>query len=308
MKIMITGGYGFIGSNLVNYWKGKYPDAEIVVLDALTYAANPKLVVVEHNFAHVDIRDHLSVHRAMETHRPDAVIHLAAESHVCRSIEGPKSFFETNVNGTFHLLEEFRALGNGGRFHHVSTDEIFGEVTNGKPFDENSAIRPRSPYSSSKAAADMVVNAYVCTYGVNAVITSCGNNFGPGQNVEKLIPRIVNLVRSGKPITIYGDGSQIRDWLYVEDNCSAIDFVFHRGRRGERYMVGDNCQLSNREMIQEVLMAMGHPNHECVFTKDRPTDDKWYASDASKLKKLGWEPKTHRLFTELLLKTVRSYQ
>lgn len=315
-KIMITGGLGFIGSNLIQHWKRRYEDDFIINVDAMTYAARPKYledISDKYELAVIDIRNREAVAQTMSHYKPDAVIHLAAESHVCRSIKGPSDFIHTNVVGTFNLLEEFRRLENAGRFHHVSTDEVYGQLAVSDPqFTESTPYAPTSPYSASKAGSDMIVRAYAHTYGIDTVITNCSNNFGPNQHTEKLVPKTIESIAIGKPMQVYGTGHQIRDWLYVGDHCEAIDLVFHRGKHWETYLVGGDKELTNLELINNVFNAYtsetGNFDKDLMldFVNARPTDDFRYAIDCSKLKALGWKPNEDKFF-ENLKKTVRWY-
>jgi dTDP-glucose 4,6-dehydratase len=316
--ILVTGGYGFIGSHLVRYLLSL--GHEVVVVDSITYAANPEFVKKfcrEKNKKYieeiVDIRDHLAVARLMNKYRPDVVYHLAAESHVCRSLAGPKDFVYTNVLGTFHLIEEFKQLHGGDkskRFVHVSTDEVFGELNlSDPPFSEKTPVVPRSPYAATKASSDHIVQAYHHSYGINTIITNCSNNFGPNQHSEKLIPATILRLKQNKPIRLYGSGLNIRDWLWVEDHAKGLVLLAEKGKAGERYCIGGENELTNLEIAHRVHSAMetiwGTIQLDIEFTNDRPTDDKRYAIDCSKLKALGWEPSKN--FAEQLFKTIDFY-
>ncbi len=294
--VMITGGAGFIGSNLIKYWLSKYPKDRIINLDALTYAARPEYLLPfvssakNYHLEMVDLRIYERVLQACNEWIPDVVINLAAESHVCRSIEGPRPFFQTNVMGTVNLLEALRVTGFKGHFHHVSTDEVYGQLSEfASPFDECTAYAPRSPYAASKAASDHAVKAYHETYGLKATISNCSNNFGPNQHDEKLIPKTIQCIMDDRPVRIYGDGTQIRDWLWVLDHCSAIDTIISKGKAGETYCVGGDREMSNLEMV-EYLGHLLMRRYTLDRTADRPTDDFRYAIDSSKLKLLGWRP------------------
>lgn len=304
-RIMITGGFGFIGTNLVKYWREKYPADEIVVLDAITYAADPKPVRSEKDDhireCMVDIRDQAMVARALQQYVPDVLFHLAAESHVCRSIAGPKDFVTTNIVGTWNLLEEWRQLWASDPQHpfiHISTDEVFGQLQDeDQPWTENSAVTPRSPYAASKAASDLLALSYFETYAMPVIVTNCSNNFGRFQHEEKLIPASIKRMLAGKPPVIFGDGTQIRDWLFVEDHCWALDVILREGKFGERYCIGGDQERTNMEMVQlihqmlqdsrSVSPGVFHVEHS---PNARPTDDRRYAINSDKLKRLGWSP------------------
>lgn len=305
--VLITGGAGFIGSNFIAHWLGRYKDDKIVNLDAMTYAARHAYVEKyvrdreckdRYQLELCDIGHRYAVEQCIRHHKPDLIVHFAAESHVCRSIQGPEPFFHTNVLGTFNLIEEARRYwGNAeNRFHHVSTDEVFGELKNDDPpFCEMNPLVPRSPYATSKAASDMIVNCYRDTYGMNVTISNCSNNYGPNQHLEKLIPRTIERIFSGGDVTVYGSGQQRRDWLHVYDHCSAIDTIIHRGQRGARYCVGGENELTNLEVIRKVAAALevvtGQKREiKYSFTNDRPTDDRRYAIDTTRIRSLDWKP------------------
>ncbi len=311
MKVLVTGGCGFIGSNFIRYWLNKYPEDEIVNLDKLTYAGHlSSLRDVRKNknykFIKGDIRNHIMVDRAMEG--VDVVVHFAAESHVDRSIKNPQIFLETNVIGTQILLDS--ALKNKvKRFHHVSTDEVFGTLSLGKgKFDENTNYDPRSPYSASKAGSDHLVRSYHETFGLPITITNCSNNFGSYQDPEKFLPRMITNLIDGKKIPIYGDGKYVRDWLYVEDHVRAIELVLKKGKVGETYLVGGLTEdINNLQIAKTLLKIFKKDNSYLEFVKDRPGHDRRYAVDWSKIRKeLGWKPKYG--FEEWLLMTVEWYK
>lgn len=334
MKILVTGGSGFIGSNFIRFWFGQHPKDTIINLDAMTYAARPAhleqflhevkpIGVGEYRFERVDITNRWAVSKAMQRHKPDHVFHFAAESHVCRSILGPEAFVHTNVVGTFNLLEEFRELHKlspeGHRFVHISTDEVFGELPLDKfdmlgeeipLFSETTPIAPRSPYAASKASSDLLAKCYAETYGLHTIIMNCSNNFGPNQHSEKLIPRTIQLILEGKAMTVYGKGNQVRDWLWVFDNCKAIGMAFLTGKPGERFCVGGRKELTNLEVIQAVFEAVKkyvpEAKLDLSFTTDRPTDDLRYAINCSKLESTGWKASTEE-FERNLERTVLWY-
>jgi len=311
MTILVTGGAGFIGSNFVLYWMRKYPDDKIVNLDSLTYAGNiENLKNVEGNpnytFVHGNICDLEIVEKSMRG--VDVIVHFAAESHVDRSIKKPADFVITNVVGTQILLDS--ALKNKvKRFHHISTDEVFGSLDlNDKiKFNERTPYNPRSPYSASKAGSDHLVRAYSETYGLPVTITNCSNNFGPYQFPEKFISLAITNVLENKKVPVYGDGLYVRDWLYVEDHCRAIDVVLKQGKMGETYLVGGQTEnISNIDVIKKIIKIMNKDESVIEYVKDRPGHDRRYAVDWSKInQELGWEP-LHS-FDEWLEKTVEWY-
>ena len=311
--ILITGGAGFIGSHVVRLFVNKYPNYSIINLDALTYAGNlENLRDVENApnyvFEKGDITDEAFINNLFGQYPIDGVIHLAAESHVDRSISDPMSFIKTNIVGTVNLLNAARqswksALGTEGgkkyRFHHVSTDEVFGSLGDEGFFTETTPYDPRSPYSASKASSDHLVNAYYHTYDLPIVLSNCSNNYGPNHFPEKLIPLIINNILTNKPLPIYGDGKYTRDWLWVKDHASAIDTIFHNGRIGESYNIGGNNEWKNIDLVHKLCDIMdeklgrtqGTARELITFVKDRPGHDRRYAIDASKLmNELGWTP------------------
>jgi dTDP-glucose 4,6-dehydratase len=310
--IFVTGGAGFIGSNFVLEWLVR-SDEPVLNLDALTYAGNMENFATltgdpRHVFVHGDICDRALIDRLLAEHRPRALLHFAAESHVDRSIHGPAAFVRTNVEGTFTLLEAARshwsrlapAEKSAFRFHHVSTDEVYGSLGPEDPaFTETHPYRPNSPYSASKAGGDHLVRAWFHTYGLPVLITNCSNNYGPFHFPEKLIPLMIVNALAGKPLPIYGDGLNVRDWLYVKDHCSAIRTVLERGRPGEVYNIGGGCERTNRQIVDTVCALldefrpdpMGPYRRLITFVDDRPGHDRRYAIDARKIEReLDWRP------------------
>lgn len=312
MKLLITGGAGFIGSNFILYWLKKYPQDKIINLDKLTYAGNlENLKSIENNqnyqFIKGDICDKELVFEI--TKNIDLIVHFAAESHVDRSILDPSPFVKTNVEGTYVLLEA--AIKNKiKRFHHISTDEVFGALplNSKEKFNEKSNYNPRSPYSASKAASDHLVRAYHITYGLPITISNCSNNFGPYQFPEKFIPLAITNILEGKKVPVYGDGLYVRDWLYVEDHCRAIDLILQNGKIGQTYFIGGlTNDISNLEVIKKILKIMGKDENVIEFVKDRPGHDRRYAIDWSKInKELGWKPEHN--FDEYLEMTIKWYK
>ena len=326
MTILVTGGAGFIGSNFVLDWLAGTGEP-VVNLDALTYAGN--LANLEslagderHRFVHGDIGDRARVEALLAEHRPRAIVHFAAESHVDRSIHGPADFVRTNVVGTFELLEATRAhwvrldaeARAAFRFLHVSTDEVYGSLSaTDAPFSETTAYAPNSPYSASKAASDHLVRAYHHTYGLPTVTTNCSNNYGPYQFPEKLIPLMIANALEGKPLPVYGDGQQVRDWLYVADHCDAVRLALARGRPGETYNIGGNSERANIDVVHALCDALQalRPREDgyrglVKFVADRPGHDRRYAIDARKIdRELGWRPRES--FESGLARTVRWY-
>jgi dTDP-glucose 4,6-dehydratase len=329
-NILVTGGCGFIGSNFVRLALKSLPACRLINLDQLTYAGNPRsLVDLESNprytFVHGDICDAELLQRLFVKEEIDTVVHFAAESHVDRSIEGPGEFIRTNIVGTFTLLEAARSAWlsstprlavHSPRFLHVSTDEVYGSLGATGYFTEETPFDPRSPYSASKAAADHLVSAYFHTYGLPTLMTNCSNNYGPYHFPEKLIPLIINNALHGKDLPVYGDGKNVRDWLYVEDHCSAILAVLEKGRIGETYNVGGNSEKQNIEVVQTVcdlldekvgILSDGKSRRSLIrYVKDRPGHDRRYAIDAGKLRReLGWQPSVK--FEEGIRRTIDWY-
>jgi dTDP-glucose 4,6-dehydratase len=321
--ILITGGAGFIGSHVVRRFVGKYSEYNIVNADKLTYAGNlENLTDIEkennYKFEKIDIVEKQSVLDLFEKYAFDGVIHLAAESHVDRSITGPDEFVFTNLVGTVNLLNaalnKWKNSFEGKLFYHISTDEVYGSLGKEGLFTEETAYDPKSPYSASKASSDHMVRAYNHTFGVPSVISNCSNNYGPNQFPEKLIPLAINNIKNNKPIPVYGKGENVRDWLYVEDHASAIDLIFHRGKVGETYNIGGNNEWKNLDLILLLCKIMdkklnrvaGTSEKLITYVKDRPGHDLRYAIDSSKLQgELGWSPIPE--FSDGLEKTVEWY-
>lgn len=312
MKLLVTGGAGFIGANFVHYWLRTHPHDVIVNIDLLTYAGNPdNLKGIPQNtlytFIRGDIADEAVVAGCMDG--VDIVVHFAAESHVDRSISEPSLFVKTNIVGT-HILLEAALKAHVKRFHHISTDEVFGslELNSQEKFNEETKYDPRSPYSASKASSDHLVRAYYHTYGLPVTISNCSNNFGPYQFPEKLIPLAITNILEGKKVPVYGDGKNVRDWLYVEDHCRAIDKILTSGKIGETYCVGGLTQdINNLTLIKKIISHMGKDESVIEFVKDRPGHDRRYAIDWTKIQnELGWEP-LHD-FDTYLVKTIEWYK
>ncbi len=309
-RLLVTGGAGFIGSNFVHYWLDNHSEDQVIVLDALTYAGNfNNLKDLERNpnfiFVQGNIRDRALIDTLLHEHHINIIAHFAAESHVDRSILAPDSFIQTNLIGTFTLLEAFREyfpqLETTARFLHVSTDEVYGTLEpEDPPFQETTPYAPNSPYSASKAGSDHLVRAYYHTYNIPTLITNCSNNYGPYHYPEKLIPLICINILLGKSLPIYGDGQNVRDWLYVFDHCRALDTVIQKGTPGETYNIGGNNEVKNIDLVKMLCQLMDElaPNlpispaeNLITFVKDRPGHDRRYAIDASKIKtELGWQP------------------
>lgn len=321
--IFITGGAGFIGSHVVRLFVTKYPNYNIVNIDSLTYAGNLENLrdiekLPNYKFEKIDIVDEQAINAVFNKYNPDGVIHLAAESHVDRSISNPTEFIFTNIIGTVNLLNASRACWkdnfSGKRFYHISTDEVYGSLDAEGFFTEETSYDPRSPYSASKASSDHLVRAYFHTFDLPVVLSNCSNNYGPNQFPEKLIPLAINNIKNMKPIPIYGKGENVRDWLYVHDHARAIDIIFHKGKLGDTYNIGGNNEWQNIDLIKVLCKVMdkklgreeGKSASLITFVKDRAGHDLRYAIDSSKLmKELGWEPSLQ--FEEGLEKTVDWY-
>lgn len=313
MTILVTGGAGFIGANFIFYWKKKHPDDRIICLDKLTYAGNLstlKSVMDNPNFRFVkgDICDKELVFELFKMERPEYVVNFAAESHVDRSITGPEVFLQTNILGTATLLDACRELGVG-RYHQVSTDEAYGDLPLERPdifFTEDTPLHTSSPYSASKAAADLLVQSYVRTYGLPATISRCSNNYGPYQFPEKFIPLMIINALNGEPLPVYGDGLNVRDWLYVEDHCRAIETILRSGQLGEIYNVGGHNEKRNIDVVKLILAELGKPESLVRYVEDRKGHDRRYAIDPAKIHdELGWLPETK--FEDGIMRTIRWY-
>ena len=309
MKLLVTGGAGFIGANYVRMLLERGGD-RVVNLDLLTYAVNLENLAgcegrPDYRFVRGDVRDRALLDRLLAEERIEAVVHFAAESHVDRSIDDPREFLDTNILGTQTLLESARRAGVA-RFLQVSTDEVYGSLGPTGLFTEDSPLAPNSPYAASKAAADLVCRAYHRTYGFPVLVTRCSNNYGPYQFPEKLIPLMIANALEGRPLPVYGDGRNVRDWLYVRDHCEAVDAVLRRGRPGEVYNVGGNNEMQNIQIVRLLLELLGLDESRITFVKDRPGHDRRYAIDATRIRdELGWAPR-HR-FREGIRATVDWY-
>ena len=311
-NILITGAAGFIGSNFAEYFVNKYPEYNIIVLDKLTYAGNMNNlnnVIDKITFIKGDICDYPFVKELFEKYNFNGVIHFAAESHVDNSIKNPFIFTQTNVMGTHTLLEVAKEVwgeGSENKFVHISTDEVYGTLGENGYFTEESPIRPNSPYSASKASSDLIARAYFETYKMNVSITNCSNNYGPYQHNEKLIPHMIKLALENKKLPVNKKEKNIRDWLYVEDHCEAIDLVFHNGRAGERYNIGGHNEKRNIEIVKLILKHLNKSEDLIEFVEDRKGHDYRYAIDPTKIKnELGWYPKTK--FEDGIVKTIDWY-
>ena len=313
MTIIVTGGAGFIGSNFIHYLRKTHPEDRIVCVDKLTYAGNLStlgsvLDAPGFRFVKADVCDREAMLALFEAEKPDAVVNFAAETHVDRSIEDPEVFLRTNILGTQVLMDACRACGVA-RFHQVSTDEVYGDLPLDRPdllFTEDMPIRASSPYAASKASADLLVQAYHRTYGLPATISRCSNNYGPYQFPEKMIPLMLANALVDKPLPVYGTGENVRDWLYVEDHCRAIDLILRRGRVGEVYNIGGHNEMRNIDVVRLILEAVGKPESLITFVADRKGHDLRYAIDPTKMHaELGWEPETP--FQEGIRRTICWY-
>lgn len=311
-NILVTGAAGFIGSNFAEYFVAKYPEYNVIVLDKLTYAGNMEnlaKVIDKITFVQGDICDYLFVKELFTKYDINGIIHFAAESHVDNSIRNPFIFTQTNVIGTHTLLEVAKQIwgeNSENKFVHISTDEVYGTLSEEGYFTENTLINPNSPYSASKASSDLIAKAYFETFKMNVTITNCSNNYGPYQHNEKLIPHIIKLAMNNEKLPVYGNGMNIRDWLYVEDHCEAIDLVFHNGKAGQRYNIGGHNEKRNIDIVKLILKHLGKSVDLIEYVEDRKGHDYRYAIDPTKIKnELGWEPKTR--FEDGIIKTIEWY-
>lgn len=311
--IIVTGGAGFIGSNFIFYMKRKYPDYRLICLDKLTYAGNlvtlqPLMEEANFRFYKVDICDRNAVYKVFEEEHPDVVVNFAAESHVDRSIESPEIFLDTNIKGTAVLMDACIKY-QVGRFHQISTDEVYGDLPLDRPdllFTEETPLCTSSPYSSSKAAADLLAMSYYRTYGLPVTISRCSNNYGPYQFTEKLIPLMITRALADQPLPVYGQGINVRDWIYVEDHCKAVDRIIHAGTPGEIYNIGGHNELQNIDIVRLICKELNKPDSLITYVADRKGHDLRYAIDASKIyMELGWLPETK--FEDGIKKTIQWY-
>ena len=309
MNLLVTGGLGFIGSNFINYWLTNHTEDKIINVDKVTYAANYDNISEPGNenyrFVKADINDKDIMDALISN--SDIIINFAAESHVDNSIASPKIFLESNYMGVYNLLEAVRKYDK--RFHQVSTDEVYGSLPldSKDKFNEKSCYNPRNPYSSTKAAADFLVRSYVNTYGIRATISNCSNNFGPNQHPEKLIPKTILNALSNKKIPIYGNGKQVRDWIYVEDHCKALDMIIENGRIGETYLISSENEKSNIDIVDMILKILGASDSLIEHVIDRPGHDKKYSLNPNKIcKELGWSPRIN--FEDAIRSTIKYYQ
>ena len=313
MKIIVTGGAGFIGGNFCHYMTNKYPEDTILCIDKLTYAGNmetlaPIMDKENFKFFKADIADRDAVYKIFEEEKPDIVVNFAAESHVDRSIENPSIFLETNILGTQVMMDACRKYGIK-RYHQVSTDEVYGDLPLDRPelfFTEETPIHTSSPYSASKASADLLVLAYHRTFGLPVTISRCSNNYGPYHFPEKLIPLMIANALNDKPLPVYGTGENVRDWLYVEDHCKAIDLIIHNGKVGEVYNIGGHNEMTNLDIVKIICKELGKPESLITFVADRKGHDMRYAIDPTKIhNELGWLPQTK--FEDGIAKTIEWY-
>ncbi len=313
MKILITGGAGFIGSNFIFHMREAHPEYDLLCIDKLTYAGNLETLKSvmddpKFKFIRADIADRKAIYEIFQTEKPDVVVNFAAESHVDRSIENPSVFLETNVMGTQVLLDACRTYGIQ-RYHQVSTDEVYGDLPLDRPdlfFTEQTPIHTSSPYSASKASADLLVQAYHRTFGVPVTISRCSNNYGPYHFPEKLIPLMIANALADKPLPVYGEGINVRDWLYVEDHCRAIDLIIHKGKVGQVYNIGGHNEMRNIDIVKKILEILGKPESLITYVTDRKGHDMRYAIDPTFIhNELGWLPETK--FEDGIVKTVQWY-
>ena len=313
MTVLVTGGAGFIGANFIFYMLDRRPEDRVVCLDKLTYAGNPDTLTpaMDHprfRFVRGDICDRAAVNALFEEERPDVVVNFAAESHVDRSIEDPEVFLRTNILGTASLMDACRTYGIS-RFHQVSTDEVYGDLPLDRPdllFTEETPLHTSSPYSSSKAAADLLALSYHRTYGLPVTVSRCSNNYGPYQFPEKLIPLMISSALRDQPLPVYGQGRNVRDWLYVEDHCKAIDLILRQGRTGEVYNVGGHNEMRNIDIVRLICRELGKPESLITYVEDRKGHDLRYAIDPEKIRReLGWAPET--AFQDGIKQTIRWY-
>ncbi len=313
MTILVTGGAGFIGSNFVYHMLGKYPEYKILCVDCLTYAGNMSTLAEamknsNFKFFKTNICDRKAIYEIFETEKPDIVVNFAAESHVDRSIENPEVFLQTNVLGTQVMMDACRKYGIT-RYHQVSTDEVYGDLPLDRPdlfFTETTPIHTSSPYSASKASADLLVQAYHRTFGLPITISRCSNNYGPYHFPEKLIPLMIANALNDKPLPVYGEGLNVRDWLYVEDHCKAIDLIIHKGKVGEVYNIGGHNEMKNIDIVKLICKHLGKPESLITYVTDRKGHDMRYAIDPTKIhEELGWLPET--MFADGIVKTIEWY-
>ena len=313
MRILVVGGAGFIGSNFILYWMKKYPEDRVICVDKLTYAGNlsalePVMRFDNFRFCRMDICDREGIYGLFEKEKPDMAVNFAAESHVDRSIESPEIFLDTNIKGTSILMDACRKYGIE-RFHQISTDEVYGDLPLDRPelsFTEETPLKTSSPYSSSKASADLLALAYHRTYGLPATISRCSNNYGPHQHPEKLIPRMIQKALADEPLPVFGEGLNVRDWIYVEDHCKAVDRILHHGRTGEVYNIGGGDEWRNIDIVKYICRELHKPESLITFVEDRKGHDLRYAINSGKIhRELGWQPETS--FEDGMRKTIEYY-